>query len=282
MSSPVQAALAKFKVPSGTSFLKGEKMSKYMPYIVGLIFIAVLGWGIFNFSKVSDLKSANAVMGQNLAASKDTIRIYKDSNSVAYEKLAFVQADLRDSIKILTYGLQSKVKEVMSLTNIIVELKKEISSGNGDVIIIHDTVVTSLPSYQYSFSDTSGIINVIGEITIKGLNGHHELIKSIDPFRLRNLIFINKENRVSAAVQFDNPAFSVSSMETTVSWEVIPDKPVPPDTFWERLGVYANMTVFPFEDFEAGVVVRPFTFGYTIDTKKAKFGFNTTFAEIFK
>lgn len=259
-------------------------MSKYMPYIVGLIFIAVLGWGIFNFSKVSDLKSANAVIGQNLAATKDTLKIYKDSNSVAYEKLAFVQTDLRDSIKILTYGLQSKVREVISLTNVIIELKKEISSGNGNIIVIHDTVNTALSSYLYSFSDTSGVINVIGEISLNTdtQKGSHKLTKSIDPFSVKIPIFINKDKQVSAAVQFSNPAFSVSSMETVVSWETVPEKPVEKDTFWERLGIYANMTVFPFEDFEGGIVVRPFTFGYTVDTKKVKFGFNTTFVEIFK
>lgn len=259
-------------------------MNKAIQYVfIALAAILAVTTVIF-FNKSENLKKENSAITQNYLAEKDSIDKFTDSISIAYEKLSFVSKDLEDSILGLNGQLQLQVKKIVSLTNAIIELQKEYSSDSGKVIIIRDTITLDR-EYNYKFTDTSGFINVLGDVQIntKTLDGKHSLVKSIDPFSVKIPVFINKDNNVAVAIQFDNPGFVVKELNSVVTWEALPDIIEPKGTsFWERLGIYGNIGLFPIEDVEVGLVVRPFTLGYTVDTKQTKFGFNTTFAEIFK
>ena len=195
---------------------------------------------VFGIQKISKLTSEKALMQQNIAALGDSLKMYSDGKTEAYAKLAFIRKSLDDSIDGLNTVLGKNVKHIAVLSNTVIELKTELANGGGVVTppVGHSNLYT-LPIY-----DTTGFIHVVGYVTIDTttLQGKYNWTKSVKPFGGKILVYIDKDNHISAAVQPADTNWKITKLETVVSSDYI----LPTietsyySSIWKRLGVYGN------------------------------------------
>lgn len=238
--------------------------------IGGLILFGILIIVIISqHNTIQKQKQEALIVDQNYAADTASLRQYSLS---LFDKVSYLQLWSKKQTDSLNQIIGIKSQKIVSLTNIIVELKHQISTDSGFVIIDSVTQVITYP-----MSDTSRFINYTGFVKIDTTGkGTHTLDLWLDSLVLSIPIYFDEKGIVHASVKFNSDEFKVKSLESFLIGDLpYPTKVPTYNNIWKRFGLYTNTDL---KEFEYGIVIRPLTLGRV--GNQYKIGLNTTFYEL--
>lgn len=213
---------------------------------------------------------------QNTLAKNDSLHKYVDDQQTAYDKLAFINTSLDDSISGLQKDIRSKAAKIISLTIINAELKKQLSEGHGQSVI-NDSLLT------YEAGDESHFLNyqLFVRANLRTKETTHRISIWSDPFGLKIPIYQDKLGRYHVSVEPSDTSIVITNIVPIISSDYVPEaKPEKSEATspLSPLGLYLSTN---FSTVYYGITYRPFMAGVSTDGK-IFIGINATFIEMWK